>query len=126
MTETDAITQGLFQELLTSVKTLQANGTALKSSRATGGNNLLTNKSGHATLPENGNETGGNPRKRQRSGYDSDSSDNDNPGGDDEGDNTFKLSEDGGAFIEAVFKTRLDDATRTKKRRSSGFLTLSG
>ena len=65
MTETNAITEGLIQELLTSMKTLQADVAALKSSGTTGGNNPLTDTSGHTTLLENVNETGGNPRKRQ-------------------------------------------------------------
>ena len=65
MTETNAITEGLFKELLTSVKTLQVDVAALKSSGAIGGNNPPTDKSGYATLPENSNETGGNSRKRQ-------------------------------------------------------------
>ena len=48
--------------------------------------------------------------------YESDLSDDENPGSDDDGDNTFKLSEEGDAFIEAAFKTRMDDTTRTKKK----------
>ena len=48
--------------------------------------------------------------------YESDLSDDENPGSDDDGDNTFKLSEEGDACIEAAFKTRMNDTTRTKKK----------
>ena len=62
MTEPNSISEGIIQELLTTVKGLQAEMAELKSG-ATGGSNPPTDKSGRATLPE-GSDVRGNPRKR--------------------------------------------------------------
>jgi len=95
------------------MKTLQANMAKLKSG-TTGGSNSPINQSGRATLPSNGSDVCGNPRKRHFSGEETDSSDGEVD--DDEGDDTFRLSEEGDAFIETAFKSRFDDTARGKKK----------
>ena len=89
-------------------------------SGATGGSNLPTDKSGRATLPE-GSDVRGNPRKRKIPGEEAGSSDDENPLTDEEeGGTTFSLSEEGDAFIEAAFKSRLDNDSRGKKKAKLG------
>ena len=89
-------------------------------SGATGGSNLPTDKSGRATLPE-GSDVRGNPRKRKIPGEEAGSSDDENPLTDEEeGGTTFSLSEEGDAFIEAAFKSRLDNDSRRKKKKKLG------
>ena len=125
VTEPNPISEGIIQELLITVKGLQAEMAELKS-RATGGSNPPTDKSGRATLPE-GSDVRGNPRKRQLPGEEAGSSDNENPLTDEEeGGTTFSLSEEVNAFIEAAFKSRLDNDSRGKERRSLGIPTTSG
>ena len=115
MTESKQISEGITQELLTTVKSLQADMAELKSG-ATGGGNTPTDKSGHATLLD-GSDARGNPRKRQLPGKEADSSDDKNPiTNEEEGGTTFSLSEEGNAFIEAAFKSRLDNDSRSKKK----------
>ena len=115
MTESNSISEGIIQELLTTVKGLQAEMAELKSG-ATGGSNPPTDKSGRATLLE-GSDVRGNPRKRQLPGEEAGSSDDENPLTDkEEGGTTFSLSEEGDAFIEAAFKSRLDNDSRGKKK----------
>jgi len=117
ITEPNPISKGItIQELLTTVKGLQAEMGELKSG-ATGGSNLPTNKS---TLPE-GSNVRGNPRKRQLSGEEAGSSDGKNPLTDEEeGGTTFSLSKEGNAFIEAAFRSRLDNDSRGKKKARLG------
>jgi len=62
MIELNLISEGNMQELLTTVKSLQADMAELKSG-ATDGSNPPTDKSGHATLPD-GSDVHGNPQKR--------------------------------------------------------------
>jgi len=119
MTEPNPISEGIIQELLTTVKGLQAKMAELKRG-ATGGNNSPTDKSGCATLPE-GSDVRGNPQKRQLPGEDAGSFDDENPLTDEEeGGTTFSLSEEGDAFIEAAFKSRLDNDSRGKKKVKLG------
>jgi len=114
MTEPNPISEGIIQELLTTMKGLQAKMAELKSG-ATGGSNLPTDKSGHATLPE-GSDVRGNPQKRQLPGEEAGLADNENHLTDEEeGGTTFSLSEEGDAFIEAAFKSRLDKGLPNSK-----------
>jgi len=113
MTEPNPISEGIIQELLTTVKGLQAEMAELKSG-ATGGSNPPTNKSGCSTLPE-GSNVRGNPQKRQLPEEEAGSSDDENPLTDEEeGGTTFSLSEEGDAFVEAGFKSRLENDSREK------------
>jgi len=112
MTETN---ENVLKELLTTVKGLQAKMENLESG-ATGGNNPPTDQTGPATLPLNGSDARGNPRKRRLSGEEL-SDDEDDDG---DGDDTFKLSEEGDAFIETAFKSGLDSAARGKKKAKLG------
>ena len=125
MTEPNPISDGIIQELLTTVKGLQAEMAELRSG-ATGGNNLPTDKSGHATLPV-GSDVRGNPRKRQLPGEEADLSDAENPISD----------EDEGAPPLVFLKKAMPLSRRplsqdwmmipgARKRRSSGFPTASG
>ena len=117
MTDANAVNDEVIKELLATVKSLQADMAEIKSG-ATGGNNPPTDQPGRATLPLVGSDASGNPRKRRLSGEETDSSDGEV---DDEGDDTrFRLSEEGEAFIEAAFKSRLNDTARGKKKAKLG------
>ena len=122
MTDPSVISEEIVKELLTTVKSLQADVAELKSG-ATGGINPPTGSPGPATLPLNGSEVRGNPRKRQLSGEEAESSGDENiehVEEEAEGDGTFTLSEEGDAFIETAFKSRLDDASRENKKAKLG------
>ena len=110
-----------------SVKSLQANIAELKSGGNRGNNPLkLTKSSGSATLPEIGSKVCGKGPPPMRPGNEDDTDSNDEFKSSDEDNHMFLLSEVSIAFMEAVFKTKMNATGRRKQWQSLGFQTANG
>ena len=115
MTEPNVIKDGVIKKLLPTMKSLQADMAELKSG-ATSGSNLSTDQSGRDTLPSNGRNVRGNLLKRCLSGEETGSSDDEVDG--DEGDDTFRLSEEAMPSLRQLSSLDLMTLPGVRKRQS--------
>ena len=97
------------------MKSLQADMAKLKSGAASG-SNLSTDQSGRDTLPSNGRNVRGNLLKRCLSGEETGSSDDEVDG--DEGDDTFRLSEEAMPSLRQLSSLDLMTLPGARKRQS--------
>ena len=117
MAEDQQLDNNLVTQLLTSVKTLQAEVAALKSG-ATGGS---SSQPSLATLSQTDSAVSGKdlPVKRLRS-EEGEDSEEEPLSSDEEDDHVFTLSEAGSAFMETAFKSKLNATSRRKKMAKLG------